>query len=318
MNFRALAIAAVCGSTPPAMAAEDFSGQYSGSKDSYRWSATIAPNGGGTYKVNVSVGSKLPACLGEISVVGRLKGRQLVTEPPEKGDACVLTITHQGGGIAIQEDDCSTWHGLACSFASQMTRKVGADKTLPPVITTPTPNANAAAHPSDTHEISPASAPQPPATAALVIQGGGKLDKWMSVSQSGRIDVTGVADDGESHFGFSCFNPPRGLNFNFDADGYQGHVLKKILDLEQTFVFEIHPASGNSQKFSVLAYFDGDGDWTQEAKRHLTGSEAAAFLDAFAQDGHLGLQTEKGVEVAAWTLNGTSSIRKSVRKVCNF
>ena len=181
MNFRALAIAAVCGSTPPAMAAEDFSGQYSGSKDSYRWSATIAPNGGGTYKVSVSVGSKLPACLGEISVVGRLKGRQLVTEPPEKGDACVLTITHQGGGIAIQEDDCSTWHGLACSFASQMTRKAGADKTLPPVITTPTPNANAAAHPSDTHDDRPC------LVSAAACDGRAGYSRWR---KAGQMDVS--------------------------------------------------------------------------------------------------------------------------------
>jgi hypothetical protein len=59
----------------------------------------------------------------------------------------------------------------------------------------------------------------------------------------------------------------------------------------------------------------GDGDFTQGK---LTGSEASSFLDAFGEEGHLGLQTGKGIEVASWTLKGTSQIREAMRKVCNL
>ena len=61
-----------------------------------------------------------------------------------------------------------------------------------------------------------------------------------------------------------------------------------------------------------------DGGWVQEESWSFTGGEATAFLDTFGQDGRLSLQTGKGVEVASWTLKGTSHIRELIREICNL
>ncbi|MGH6796967.1 MAG: hypothetical protein ACREDI_01100, partial [Roseiarcus sp.] len=98
-----------------------------------------------------------------------------------------------------------------------------------------------------------------------------------------------------------------------------GHALNKVKDIKQPFVVEIRRVSGDDRKFSTFLYMTpADGGWVQEESWGLTGGEATAFLDAFGQDGRLGLLTGKGVEVASWTLKGTSDIRESMRKVCNL
>ena len=158
-----------------------------------------------------------------------------------------------------------------------------------------------------------------PAAAAPLAQDRAKLQPWMFSAASGRGYISsGLADDGFSRFTITCLADSQSVDFTFYPDGYHGHALNKVMDLEQPFVVEFRQSSGDNQKFPILAYFVADGGWTQEARRHRTGSEASAFLDAVGQDGRLDLQTGKGAEIASWTLKGTSQMRESMRKVCNL
>jgi hypothetical protein len=101
--------------------AGDFAGKYIGKVDTYEWTATIAPRGGQTYKVRVQVGSTRPACIGDIETIGRSQAGRIVTQP-DQDDSCVLTISRNLDGIAVEERDCSQDHGAACTFTSRMKR----------------------------------------------------------------------------------------------------------------------------------------------------------------------------------------------------
>jgi hypothetical protein len=156
---------------------------------------------------------------------------------------------------------------------------------------------------------------------ASVAQTGTKQSGWRSgVAPNGAVSATGFADDGFSSILFDCYKSAT-LNFVFDPRGYRGHALRKVLDLDQPFILEVRPASGQNQKFPVIAYMAGDGAWPTGRYGHergLTGSAATAFLDAFAREGRLSLQTGNGVELASWTLNGMSKVRELIRNVCQL
>ena len=81
--------------------------------------------------------------------------------------------------------------------------------------------------------------------------------------------------------------------------------------------------SGENQKFPIMAFFFGDGGWAtarcgETRDLGLTGSAATAFLDAFAQEGRLNLQTGNGVELVSWTLKDTSKVRELMRNACQL
>ena len=81
--------------------------------------------------------------------------------------------------------------------------------------------------------------------------------------------------------------------------------------------------SGENQKFPIMAFLGGDGGWAtaawgQTRDLGLTDRAATAFLDAFAQEGRLSLQTGNGVELASWPLKGTSKVRESMRNACQL
>lgn len=81
--------------------------------------------------------------------------------------------------------------------------------------------------------------------------------------------------------------------------------------------------SGENQKFPIMAFFFDDGAWVttrygETRDLGLTGSAATAFLDAFAQEGRLNLQTGNGVELVSWTLRDTSKVRESMRNACQL
>lgn len=105
----------------PSVAADAFAGRYAGSNGSYKWKAAITPNGGQSYNVTVEVYSARPACSGKFDAVGEVRSDRIVTKP-EPDDACVLTVSTNGNGIAVQEKSCEFDHGVACMFTSRMTR----------------------------------------------------------------------------------------------------------------------------------------------------------------------------------------------------
>jgi hypothetical protein len=158
-------------------------------------------------------------------------------------------------------------------------------------------------------------------TAASVAQTGTKQAGWWSnVAPNGAVTATGFADDGFSSILFDC-SKSTALNFILDPRGYRGHGLRKVLELDQPFLLEVQPVSGQNQKFPLIAYMAGDGAWPTGRYGHergLTGSMATAFLDAFAQEGRLSLQTGNGVELASWTLRGMSKVRELIRNVCQL
>jgi hypothetical protein len=88
----------------------------------YKWRAVITSKGDDAFKVSVKVTSTQPHCLGEIEAVGRLQAGRIVTQPPNQGDSCVLTISRSDGGITVVEQACSVDHGTSCEFTSRMTR----------------------------------------------------------------------------------------------------------------------------------------------------------------------------------------------------
>ena len=112
-------------------------------------------------------------------------------------------------------------------------------------------------------------------------------------------------------FVIGCSTVPHSIHIIFE---YRGHALKKVVELEQPIIFEIRHASGENQKFPLIAYMTGDADWI--LKNDLTGSGATAFLDAFGREGRLSLQTGKGAELAFWTLKDTSKARELMRGAC--
>jgi hypothetical protein len=143
---------------------------------------------------------------------------------------------------------------------------------------------------------------------------------WPHVAPNGALSATGYADDGFSSILFSCYKSTT-LAFILDPRGYRGHALRKVPDVDQPFILEVRPVSGENQKFPLIAYMAGDGAWPTGSYGHergLTGSAATAFLDAFGREGRLSLQTGNGVELASWTLKGMSKVRELVRNTCQL
>ncbi len=102
----------------PVIAADSWVGQYTGHSGSYHWEATITNQGAGIYDLHISVGSRMPACSGDVSAPAKLVGGKLLID----SDDCTLTISRRGAkGIRIEEKECS-WHGVACGFDSALTR----------------------------------------------------------------------------------------------------------------------------------------------------------------------------------------------------
>jgi hypothetical protein len=162
--------------------------------------------------------------------------------------------------------------------------------------------------------------------AASVAQAGTKqmgwkqVGWWPNVAPNGALSATGFADDGFSSISFSCYKSMT-LDFILGPRGYRGHALRKVLDLDQPFILDVRPVSGDNQKFPLIAYMAGDGAWPTGSYGHergLTGSAATAFLDSFGREGRMSLQTGEGVELAAWTLKGMSTVRELVRKTCQL
>src|SRR5271157_4573515 len=83
---------------------------------------------------------------------------------------------------------------------------------------------------------------------------------WPNVAPNGAASAYGFADDGFSSILFSCYRSTT-LGFVFDPRGYRGHALRKVLDLDQPVILEVRPASGENQKFPLIAYMAGDGAW---------------------------------------------------------
>jgi hypothetical protein len=157
-----------------------------------------------------------------------------------------------------------------------------------------------------------------PVAAAPVAQLGTKQAGWMSNGANDGVIISGFADDGYSSISFSCDTSTHTIAFNLDPRGYRGHALRKVLELDQPFILEVLPVSGENEKFPLIAYMAGDGVWTQTRERGLMGSRATAFLDAFSREGRLTLQTGNGVELASWTLKGMSKARELMRNGCQL
>jgi hypothetical protein len=259
----------------------------SGGSAGEKFSLKIGPAHQGKSWVAVYVGAN--GCLGDMAGQATVRGDVLELTRDEDGNACSLTIHRSAAGATITENNCGFDRGPSCSFDTRGTT------------------------------LHPLSAAKAPAAPAPLVQDRAKQQEWMFSAANGQAYISsGIADDGVSRFTITCGGDAPSVGFTFYPDGYHGQALNKVLDLEQPFVFEVRQASGNNQKFPIVAYFVADGGWTQEAGRHLTGSEASAFLDAVGQDGRLDLQTGKGVGIASWTLKGTSQMRESIRKVCNL
>ena len=148
------------------------------------------------------------------------------------------------------------------------------------------------------------------AAASSARAGTNQAGWWSNVDPNGGVNAYGFADDGISSIDFACDTSTHTINFILDPRGYRGHALRKVLELEQPFILEVRPVSGENQKFPLIAYMAGDGAWVTghvwPAGRYdhtggLTGSAATAFLDAFGREGRLSLQTGNGVELASWT-----------------
>jgi hypothetical protein len=139
---------------------------------------------------------------------------------------------------------------------------------------------------------------------------------WSAQEEKTSVNATGLAVDRLSHFRLGCDADKHTVGFIFDADGYRGRSFTETSRFDQSIIFDIQQKSGVSQKFPLLATPTGDGDWM--LKNDLTGDQATAFLDSFGQEGRLSFQTARGVELASWTLKGTSQTRETMRKVCNL
>jgi len=101
----------------------DFAGKYAGKGGGHSWSAKIAALKDGKYDVEMHVGSRQPPCAGDITALGEIRGGKLITQPPEKDDKCVVTISRNGTGISVSENHCTPWHGASCSFDSKMSKQ---------------------------------------------------------------------------------------------------------------------------------------------------------------------------------------------------
>jgi von Hippel-Lindau disease tumor supressor len=254
-----------------------------------KFSLKIGPVHEGKSWVAVYVGTN--GCLGDMAGQATVRGDVLDLTKDDGGNDCGLTVHRSATGATITESNCTFDHGASCTFDTQ-------GKAL--------------------HQVSVAGAQ---VAAAPVVQDRAKQGEWTSIS--GGLNAYGLADDGISNIEFLCNTGKRSLIFDFDPRGYRGHALRKVLDLEQPFILEVRPVSGENQKFPIMAFFFDDGAWVttrygETRDLGLTGSAATAFLDAFAQEGRLNLQTGNGVELVSWTLRDTSKVRESMRNACQL
>lgn len=108
----------VCAGVAPAIAADSWTGHYTGHVGSYHWEATITNRAAGVYDLRVSVASQMPACLGDVSGSAKLAGGKLSFDDED----CTLSISKRGTkGIRIEERQCNA-HGAACTFSSVLRR----------------------------------------------------------------------------------------------------------------------------------------------------------------------------------------------------
>ena len=106
--------ALLCALPLTAANAADFAGKFTSADGGYRQEADITAAAGGTYEVDVYVGTE--GCSGAFEGVGQIEGAKLVAHLTEPGDACRLTMSRTATGIKIDEDGCFAWHGPSCSF----------------------------------------------------------------------------------------------------------------------------------------------------------------------------------------------------------
>ena len=139
---------------------------------------------------------------------------------------------------------------------------------------------------------------------------------WSAQEEETTVSASALAVDRRSHFSLGCDANKHTISFTFDADGYRGRSFTETSRFDQSIIFDIQQTSGVSQKFPLIATPTGDGDWM--LKNDLAGNQATAFLDSFGREGRLSFQTAKGVELASWTLKGTSQTRETMRKICNL
>ena len=208
-----------------------YRGQVGGMEN---FSLKIGPSHEGKAWIAVWVG--VPGhCLGDMDGQATVRGDVL-----EFSDAdCRLTIHRSAAGATITESDCTSHHGLSCSFDTR-------GKTLP------------------------VSAGKAAAAGAPLVQDRAKQEKWTSAL--GGINANGVADDEISNITFSCDTSKHSVMFQFDLIGYRGHALRKVVDLDQPFNLEIRPASGDNQKYQIMAFLGGDGGW---ARRNMARQETS-------------------------------------------
>ena len=232
-------------------------------------------------------------CLGDMAGQATVRGDVLDLTKDDGGNDCGLTIHRSATGATIAESNCTFDHGASCSFDTQ-------GKTL--------------------QQVSVAKAPV--AAAPAQVQDRAKQGEWTSIS--GGLNAYGLADDGISNIVFLCNTSKHSIIFDFDPRGYRGHALRKVLDLDQPFILEVRPVSGENQKFPIMAFLGRRrclgrlARYGETRDLGLTGSAATAFLDAFAQEGRLSLQTGNGVELASWTLKDTSKVRELMRNACQL
>ena len=217
-------------------------------------------------------------CLGDIAGQATVRGDVLEFTTDDSGIDCRLTIHRSATGATIAESNCVSGHGVTCSFDTQ-------GKPLRPV---------------------------EPLPAALVAHADPNQAGWRLLAGNGAVTALGWPS-----ITFYCGTKTRPVTVSFDLPEDRERSLRKVLELEQPFILEVRSVPGEEQKFPIAAYLAGDGGWTT-GENGLTGGRATAFLDAFGREGRLSLQTGKGVELASWTLKGTSQIRESMRKVCNL
>jgi hypothetical protein len=254
------------------------------------FSLKIGPAHEGKSWVAVYVGTR--GCLGDVDGQATVRG-DLLELAGDSGDDCRLTIHRSATSATIAERNCGSYHGLSCSFDTQ-------GKAL--------------------HQVSVANVP---VTAGPPVQERVKQGEWTSHSGGTRAFV--FADGGIPNITFQCDTSKHFILFQFDLDPrvYRGDALRNVVEIFQPFNLEVRPVSGEDQKFPIMAFLGGDGGWAtakggQTRDLGLTDRAATAFLDAFAQEGRLSLQTGSGVELASWPLKGTSKVRESMRNACQL
>jgi hypothetical protein len=111
------------GTAASAADAANFAGKYTFSKDGYRQQADIARTAAG-YSVSIVVGTE--GCSGAFDGVGAVQTGKLIahaTDPDFPDDKCRIEISRTAHGIAVDENDCQTWHGPSCGFDGTLRKR---------------------------------------------------------------------------------------------------------------------------------------------------------------------------------------------------